>query len=123
MASTGSCDRCAKAGREEPPHIRGQGQRQGGDTACPKSKARGGGLEELPHAPKPEARGRGWEDLPHTPMPQGLRPRAAARRSNPTPEARGGGREDQPHILGALAVWVQEGLEELSLVEGQEGQR
>ena len=45
------------------------------------------------------------------------------RRSNPTPEARGGGREDQPHILGALAVWVQEGLEELSLVEGQEGQR
>ena len=111
-----------KQGREEPPHIRGQGQRQGGDTACPKSKARGGRLEELPHAPKPEARGRGREELPHTPTPQGLRPRAAARRSNPTPEARGGGWEDQPHVLGAMAARAQEGLEELSHVEGQEGQ-
>ena len=39
------------------------------------------------------------------------------------PEARGCGREDQPRILGALAVRVQEGLEELSLVENQEGRR
>ena len=37
------------------------------------------------------------------------------------PEARGCGREDQPRILGALAVLAQEGLEELSHVEGQEG--
>ena len=37
------------------------------------------------------------------------------------PEARGGGREDQPHVHGALAVHMQEGLEELSHVEGQEG--
>ena len=36
------------------------------------------------------------------------------------PKARGGGREDQPHAQGAVAAWVQEGLEELSHVEGQE---
>ena len=47
-------------------------------------------------------------------------PGAAARRSNPTPEARDG-QEEQPHIQGAVAVWTQEGLEELSHVEGQEG--
>ena len=38
------------------------------------------------------------------------------------PEASGGGWEDQPHVQGALAVRAQEGLEELSHVEGQEGQ-
>ena len=47
-------------------------------------------------------------------------PGAAAGRSNPMPEARGGGREDQPH---AMAAWAQEGLEELSHVEGQEGRQ
>ena len=52
---------------------------------------------------KPEARGSGREELPHA----------------PTPEARGGGWEDQPHTVAARA---QEGLEELSHVEGQEGQ-
>ena len=36
------------------------------------------------------------------------------------PETRGGGREDQPHTL---AAWAQDGLEELSHVEGQEGRR
>ena len=36
---------------------------------------------------------------------------------------RDGGREDQPHVQGAMAAWAQEGLEELSHVEGQEGQR
>ena len=46
---------------------------------------------------------------------------AAARRSYPTPEARGSSREDQPHVQGAVAVLVQEGLEELAHVEGQEG--
>ena len=49
-----------------------------------------------------EARGGGREELPH-----------------PTkPEARGGGREELPH---AMAERAQEGLEELSHVEGQEG--
>ena len=54
-----------------------------------------------------EVRGHGREELPHA----------------PTPEARGGGREDQPHVQGAVAVRAQEGLEELSHIEGQEGQR
>ena len=40
-----------------------------------------------------------------------------------TPEARGGGQEDQTHIQGAVAARAQEGLEDLSHVEGQEGQR
>ena len=39
----------------------------------------------------------------------------------PMPEARGGGREDQLHVQGAMATQAQEGLEELSHVEGQEG--
>ena len=56
-------------------------------------------------------------------MPPCPRPREAAGRSNPTPEARGGGWEDQPHVQGAVAARVQEGLEELSHVEGQEGWR
>ena len=37
------------------------------------------------------------------------------------PEARGGGQEDEPYVQGAMAAWAQEGLEELSHVEGQEG--
>ena len=57
--------------------------------------------------PASEVRGGGWEELPYA----------------PTPEARGGGREDQPHIQGAMAARAQEGLEELSHVEGQEGRR
>ena len=39
------------------------------------------------------------------------------------PEAKGGGREEQPHVQGPMAARVQEGLEELSHVEGQEGWR
>ena len=39
------------------------------------------------------------------------------------PEDKGGGREDQPHIQGAVATRVQEGQEELSHIEGQEGGR
>ena len=41
----------------------------------------------------------------------------------PKSEVRGGGREDQPHVQGAVAAQAQEGLKELSHVEGQEGQR
>ena len=40
----------------------------------------------------------------------------------PKSEVRGGFQEDQPHIQGAVVVLAQEGLEELSHVEGQEGQ-
>ena len=32
-------------------------------------------------------------------------------------------RDEQPHVQGAVAARVQEGLEELSHIEGQEGQR
>ena len=46
-----------------------------------------------------------------------------AERSYPMPEARGGGREDQPNVQGAFAARAEEGLEELSHVEGQEGWR
>ena len=87
--------------------------------------------------PMSEARGRSWED----PMPEGLRPRGvtprprsgrlpgvpgsnspgAAERSYPLPKARGSGREEQPHLQGAVATRVQEGLEELFHVQGQEG--
>ena len=51
-----------------------------------------------------EVRGSGQEEIPHA----------------STPKARGGGWEDQPHTVAARA---QEGLEELSHVEGQEGQQ
>ena len=57
--------------------------------------------------PASEVRGGVREELPHA----------------PTPEARGGGREEQPHVQGAVAAWAQEGLEELSHVEGQEGRQ
>ena len=56
-------------------------------------------------------------------MPLSPRPVAVAGRTNPMPEARGGGWEDQPHVQGAVAARVQEGLEELSHVEGQEGRQ
>ena len=54
-----------------------------------------------------QVRGDGREDLPHAPKP----------------EAKGSGREEQLHVQGAVAAWAQEGLEELSHNEGQEGQR
>ena len=37
------------------------------------------------------------------------------------PEAKGGGWEGQPHFQGAMSVREQEGLEQLSHIEGQEG--
>ena len=111
--SWGNWTPCPKGGgQEELPNFRGQGQRlrvPGCDgtgmakRSYPASEVRGGSWEELPHAPKPEAKGGGGEE-------------------QPTPKARGGGREDQPHVQGAMAARVQEGLEELSHVEGQEGQ-
>ena len=36
-------------------------------------------------------------------------------------KVRGSSREEQPHVQGAVAARAQEGLEELSHVEGQEG--
>ena len=68
--------------------------------------------------------GREWQAATAQEQPRGatLCPRSgAAGRSHPVPEARGGSQEEQPHAQGAVAAWVQEGLEELSHVEGQEG--
>ena len=44
----------------------------------------------------------------------------AATRSYPLPEARGGSPDEQPHVQGVVAARVQEGLEELFHVQGQE---
>ena len=62
--------------------------------------------EELPHV-RGRGGGRWWGGRGREEIPHALKP-----------EARGGGREDQPHTV---AAWAQEGLEELSHVEGQEG--
>ena len=73
----------------------------------PASKVRGGDERSYPAS---EARGGGREELPHAPKP----------------EARGGGWEDQTHVQRAVAVWAQEGLEELGggeetpLVQGKD---
>ena len=73
-----------------------------------------------------EIRGSSGED----PMPEGRWPRGAtlyprlgavARRSYPTSEVGGGSREEPHHVQRAVAVQAQEGLEELSHTEGQEG--
>ena len=79
-----------------------EGRQPRGITPRPRS----GGAAKRRY-PASEVRSGGREELPHA----------------PTPEARGGGREDQPHVQGALAARVQEGLEELSHIEGQEGRR
>ena len=57
--------------------------------------------------PASEVRGGGGEEIPHA----------------PTPEAKGGSQEEQPQFQGAVAARAQEGLEELSHVEGQEGRQ
>ena len=86
--------------REELPHVRGQGQRPR-VPGCNSTEA-----AKMSY-PTSKVKDDSWKELPHAPKP----------------EARGGGREDQPHVQGAVAAQAQEGLEELSHVEGQEGQR
>ena len=108
VCCAGGCDRALKCGREELPHVQGQGQKPGGPHAgravtkrsYPTSEGRGSGLEC--HAATAQEWQRGA-----TPGP---RLGAAAGRSYPTPEARGGGREDQPHVQRAVAAQAQEGL-------------
>ena len=85
----------------------------------PTSEVRSGGREEIPHAPSLKPGVAGWRSYPTT---LSLRPGTAGGRSYPMPEARGGGQEDQPHVQEAVAALAQEGLEELSHIEGQEGQ-
>ena len=79
----------------------------------PTSEVRGSGLECQAVTAQEQPRGA-------TPHP---RSGATAGRRYPASEARGGGQEDQPHVQGVVAVPAQEGLEEPSHIEGQEGQR
>ena len=72
--------------------------RGGDERSYPASEVRGGGREELPQAPKPEAKGGSGEEQLHD---------------------QGQGR--WPGVQGDVAAQAQEGLEELSHVEGQEG--
>ena len=71
------------------------------------------GQKELPHV-------RGQWRWPRVP---GCNSAAAAERSYPTSEVRGSGHEELPDVQGAVAARVQEGLEKLFHVQGQEGQR
>ena len=80
---------------------------EAGRTPCLK----GGGQEELPQVPGQGQRLR----------VSGCDSAGTAERSYPASEARDGGQEEQPHIQGAVAAWAQEGLEELSHTEIQEG--
>ena len=77
------------------------------ERSYPETEVRGGDERNYPETEVREGTGRSYPTPP--------RPHA------PMPEARGGGREDQLHVQGAMATQAQEGLEELSHVEGQEG--
>ena len=94
------CDNTGRVRRAT--QVRGQGRWLRGDT--PRTRTGAVARRSYPTPPHP-------------------RPGAAVGRSYPTPEARGSGREDQPHVQGAVAARAQEGLEELSHIEGQEGLR
>ena len=82
-------------GREETPRIRDQGQ-PGEATSRPRP-----GAVTLRSHPEPEARGGSWEEPP-------------------TPEAAARGRQRGRATPGAVAEQAQDGLEEVSHVEGQE---
>ena len=97
-------------GREEIPRFRDKVRRPGGVNPLLRSGATAGRSH-----PVPEARGGGRKEQPHA------QARAVTRRRNPTPKARGSSWEEQPHIQGVVAVRAQEGLEDPSHVEGQQG--
>ena len=88
-------DPCLKGGsQEELPHVRGQGQQ--------------------PRVPGCDGAGTAERSYPS--------PRSVvAGRRHPALEVRGGSQEEQPQVHRAVAARAQEGLEELSHVEGQEG--
>ena len=132
----GGCDQHTKSSREELPHVRGQGRsredpipegwrprgvtprlRSGAVAESARLRQHRNGEKSYPSPRSGAMAGRSY------PKPPCRRQGIAAGRSYPTPEARGGGREDQPHVQGAVAERAQEGLEELSHVEGQEGLR
>ena len=92
--------RAASTARRERPRGATPCLRSGAAAESARLQWHRNGQEELP---KSKVRGGGQEELPHTPMPEG----------------RGGSWEEQPHIQGEVAARAQEGLEELSHVEGQ----
>ena len=108
-------------------HTKRRWLRPAGSTAersYPTSEVRGSSRECQAETAQERPRGATPHPRPETAPERSylhLRSGAVAERSHPTPEARGGGREDQPHIQGVVAAWAQEGLEEPSHVEGQEG--
>ena len=84
------------------PRPRPEGERGGGREEIPSVRGQRQLGEELPRV---RGQGQRREEIPHPAKPQ----------------ARGGGREYQPHVHRAVAARAQEGLEELSHVERQEG--
>ena len=101
--------------QEQQTHARSQGLRLGGATPRPHTRGLGPRPGRATQHPRQERRLGAANPCP--------RPGAVAGRSYPTPEARCRGRQDQPQVQGVMAAWAQEGLEELSHVEGQEGRR
>ena len=93
------------------------------ERSYPTSKVRGRSQED----PMPE----GWWPRGITPRPRsgqwlrvpGCDGAGTAERSSPASKARGDGREEPQNIQGVVAARAQEGLEELSNVEGEEGWR
>ena len=63
--------------------------------------------------------------MPERRWPRGVnpRPRSGAVAESFRLQQRRNGREEQPEVQGAVAALGQEGLEEPSHVEGQEGRR
>ena len=110
-----------KCGIQELPHVRGWGQKPGGRHAqgvvakrsYPVSEVMGHSLEYQAVIGQEQPRG-------VTPCP---RSGMVSRRSYPMPEVRGRGLKEQPQVQGAVAAWVQEGLEELLQVQGQKGRQ
>ena len=107
----GGCDWRTEHGREELPHVRGQGQKPGGPHArrvaakrsYPTSEIRGSG-RECQAATAHERQRRVTQVRGQGRWPGGATPRprlgAAAKRTDPTSKVRGSGREEQPRLRG-----------------------
>ena len=94
VKSAGSCDRRAKRSREEPPHVRGQGQKPGGPHARRAAAKRSYPTSEV------WGSGREYQTAMAQERPRGatLRPRSggAAERRCPALEVRGGNKRSYP---------------------------
>ena len=121
--------------REELPHVRGQGQKPGGPharRARPRGVTHVRGQGQRPRVPGCDDAGTAERSYPMSEVggrprgaTQGLRSGAAAERNHPCPHTRyegrrPGGPTPRPRSPGCEGAG---GLEELSHVEGQEGQQ